>query len=819
MLTAEVDAGTAASPRTSMTSSSPRKSQSSSSSGAPSSSLQSKMNSFAQGLTPSDRAALGAPPTTTGSSPRPPSPSPLRPPSSSLDHTFAPSLPSSQPAAAEKQQPKDPNHWLRAALGNAEANGENIFTVVAAALEKKRVEVGIVQLRDEVNGLRSKNAALRAQVDDLEKMMDANIEDRERVIMQRNEQIAGLKAAKAELEAELAAKGRAMEEEAGARKEELRSLSAESRAEKEELKSRLDALTDFELQYHKHMGDMQQLRAELAEQQASHELKVARLMENSAAAELRWAEDIRKQRGRMEADVWRELEARQTSEDLRVREEHANMGVALRHQGALIKAFLHAEEKKKGRAGELQMDVVMGQELQSALLKKTAFLSKKLEAAQKRARNEERRKDAAMRRAAELERLLGDAAAQAAATDLANLEDEDDVDEATFNPNEATANMIALKTVSEELRAHIMGREDMTANVNVMTQFNDFVARQVFGGPAGKELGSKAVAEKMRSIIVKQKLKKKSMDLVNQTREEFETRSRSTVVASPNQHALPAAKNLPPKSHSLVPGSAASNAAMNVHSMAAAKEKTANEVREEPEEERDPIRSAMKVALTNAKLAQPPEKIVENDDEDGDAIAEKKRDQEDLLAADQEEEVFRKQEAKQEQRKAHMSPSKKQTDEEEDNEENREVANKPRRPPAAEVTKISFSPPANRGRNIIAPENLKSWTGGSKDPHAGPSKRHVPASTLEGTTFVSRPSQGRASKAAASPNAAPPPLAEYMKKIDRLGLAGGAVDTARERSPSPDRERASVTENRLLMDQSLKMGISRLKSITSSRGS
>jgi hypothetical protein len=73
--------------------------------------------------------------------------------------------------------------------------------VVAAALEKHRVATGLEELRLEVRTLRQKNMNMKMQLEEMEKMMDANIEDRERVISQRKEQIIVLKKEKEDLEA------------------------------------------------------------------------------------------------------------------------------------------------------------------------------------------------------------------------------------------------------------------------------------------------------------------------------------------------------------------------------------------------------------------------------------------------------------------------------------------------------------------------------------------------------------------------------------------------------------------------------------------
>ena len=107
--------------------------------------------------------------------------------------------------------------------------------MVAAALEKHRVATGLEELRLEVRTLRQKNMNMKMQLEEMEKMMDANIEDRERVISQRKEQIIVLKKEKEDLEAFLKS---AIEE-----KEEEVEAMRRSTKEKEEVRKRRGAMT------------------------------------------------------------------------------------------------------------------------------------------------------------------------------------------------------------------------------------------------------------------------------------------------------------------------------------------------------------------------------------------------------------------------------------------------------------------------------------------------------------------------------------------------------------------------------------------------
>jgi len=76
-----------------------------------------------------------------------------------------------------------------------------------------------------------------------------------------------------------------------------------------------------------------------------YEAQLSRMIELQKNNELRWAEDIRKQKAAMEEKVRIEIGNEASLENERVWGEHAQMCVDLKHQGALMKNYM-AQGKK-----------------------------------------------------------------------------------------------------------------------------------------------------------------------------------------------------------------------------------------------------------------------------------------------------------------------------------------------------------------------------------------------------------------------------------------------------------------------------------------
>jgi len=226
------------------------------------------------------------------------------------------------------------------AFTNAAKNSENIFEVVNAALEQHRVTMGLEELRGEVKTLRQKNMNLKMQLEEMEKMMDANIEDRERVIQQRNEQIKEIKKDKDALEKEfdeLKTEKRTMLDDLQKKFLEER---ASSSSKISDLTQKLNALEEFKAK--KIVWSEQEQAHEKEKKLLTEELegRLVRLLETQKHNEIRWADDIRKQRENMETEVYTKVHKETSEENEKIRMEHHQMGLELKHQGILISKFL-----------------------------------------------------------------------------------------------------------------------------------------------------------------------------------------------------------------------------------------------------------------------------------------------------------------------------------------------------------------------------------------------------------------------------------------------------------------------------------------------
>lgn len=135
--------------------------------------------------------------------------------------------------------------WLKQAFGDADGKPENIFDVVSAALEKHRVATGLEELKLEVRTLRQKNVNMKMQLEEMEKMMDANIEDRERVISQRKEQINVLKREKEDFESLLNNEKEERLEEATMLRATMKGKEEELNSEVADYRNRLEQLEEF----------------------------------------------------------------------------------------------------------------------------------------------------------------------------------------------------------------------------------------------------------------------------------------------------------------------------------------------------------------------------------------------------------------------------------------------------------------------------------------------------------------------------------------------------------------------------------------------
>ena len=280
---------------------------------------------------------------------------------SHFDNIYLDMAPPSDSFARKVEDEANNDSLLTKAFTNAAKNSENIFEVVSAALEKHRVTTGLEELRNEVRTLRMKNSNLKMQLEEMEKMMDANIEDRERVIDQRNEQIKDMKKKIESLTGEL----EHTNEEKHTLLEDLSKKFLDERSASAgkigDLNLKLSGLEDFKAKQVRSLlfcallfgQNIKTLNPKSTptppqfvwtDQEKQHEKekkkiideyegRMTRLMETTKNNEVRWADDIRKQRANMESEVYQKITKENSEENELIKTEHAQMGLELKQQG------------------------------------------------------------------------------------------------------------------------------------------------------------------------------------------------------------------------------------------------------------------------------------------------------------------------------------------------------------------------------------------------------------------------------------------------------------------------------------------------------
>ena len=280
---------------------------------------------------------------------------------SHFDNIYLDMAPPSDSFARKVEDEANNDSLLTKAFTNAAKNSENIFEVVSAALEKHRVTTGLEELRNEVRTLRMKNSNLKMQLEEMEKMMYANIEDRERVIDQRNEQIKDMKKKIESLTGEL----EHTNEEKHTLLEDLSKKFLDERSASAgkigDLNLKLSGLEDFKAKQVRSLlfcallfgQNIKTLNPKFpptppqfvwTDQEKQHEKekkkiideyegRMTRLMETTKNNEVRWADDIRKQRANMESEVYQKITKENSEENELIKTEHAQMGLELKQQG------------------------------------------------------------------------------------------------------------------------------------------------------------------------------------------------------------------------------------------------------------------------------------------------------------------------------------------------------------------------------------------------------------------------------------------------------------------------------------------------------
>jgi hypothetical protein len=438
----------------------------------------------------------------------------------------------------------------------------NIFELVAAALEKQRVATGLLELRNEVKSLRIKNSNLRMQLEEMEKMMDANIEDRERVISQRNEQISTNKNNIADLEAAVYELTTSRDTLLAVKDKEILSQKSVYEDRISELENTLNGLEEFRNRRVAVTAVENDYKAKITELEEKYMAQISNMEATHKSNEIRWADDIRKQRAKMEATVTQSIHDKIDSENETIRNEHHQMGLDLKHQSALMKSVMVEEGKRKAELGEVRKEIVVSKTMQMGFLRKLRFVTKKLKLAEKKleffrskgfninagkhagelsleddhiddhvnvavtkavtrhtsmvpgagiddtgefANDVVKATQEAMQNAMRMAFEEGDKLVE---------EEEEEQRERELSESDMNENMAFLSSVTKELKEHLQGRDDWQRDVEMTKQFNDFVARQIVAADGALAGSSVTVNNKMKQILAKKRAKSVAADAV-----------------------------------------------------------------------------------------------------------------------------------------------------------------------------------------------------------------------------------------------------------------------------------------------------------------
>ncbi|GMH53671.1 hypothetical protein TrRE_jg5688 [Triparma retinervis] len=218
-------------------------------------------------------------------------------------------------------------------------------------------------------------------------------------------------------------------------------------------RNRLEQLEEFKTKRGIWMDQEEAHKKEVREMKEDYESQMARLNEMQKNNELRWAEDIRRQKAAMEEKVRKEIERETSVENERMWKEHAQMRIDLKHQKALMKNYMAEGRKWKEEREKLEGELVVATSMQAAVMRKVKFVTKRLKISDK-------------------------------------LDD-------------MNANLAYLNMVSDELKKHMEEREDLQKDLDITRKFNKFVIKQVKERGAGENINNQ-----LRNILHKKRASK-----------------------------------------------------------------------------------------------------------------------------------------------------------------------------------------------------------------------------------------------------------------------------------------------------------------------
>ena len=145
-----------------------------------------------------------------------------------------------------------------------------------------------------------------------------------------------------------------------------------------ELRGKLDQLDEFKTKRDHWIEQEEAHKADKTRIIDDYEVRLVKLMEAQKNNEIRWADDIRKQRERMHEEVRTEIQNQTTLEVENMSMEHAQMGLDLKHQASLMKTFMAESDKRKERVEELENELVVARTVQASFIRKLRFVTRRM---------------------------------------------------------------------------------------------------------------------------------------------------------------------------------------------------------------------------------------------------------------------------------------------------------------------------------------------------------------------------------------------------------------------------------------------------------
>jgi len=240
-------------------------------------------------------------------------------------------------------------------------------TVALAALKEQKVEYTLITQAAELEQLRNENTKLKKEKEDITTAMDANIEDRERVINHKTAQIQELLQEKMELEQALGdAQEVAQQEFERIERQASDELNAKDR-QVTSLKDKLAELQEFRIRKDELDAEVEEMRHEKTELMAKHDAEVQQLRRQLQEETERLTQEKQDEINRCRAEMQALMQTKLDHTTKRTIEENGQMSTELRYQSRRTEQLLRENQQlsreKKQAMREMQLSLSMQEQM------------------------------------------------------------------------------------------------------------------------------------------------------------------------------------------------------------------------------------------------------------------------------------------------------------------------------------------------------------------------------------------------------------------------------------------------------------------------